>query len=306
MAIKDKIAVGMSLPHRSLDTIDMTIVDTVAKRSEALGFSDLWVTENTLDHAFCFDPGVILAYAAAITERVRLGVAVCVLPLHHPAHVASQMASLDHVSRGRAILGIGIGREPHYAEFQIPMDKRVRRYREQIEILKALWTEPLIDFQGEIFELHGARMKLKPVQKPHLPLWFGGDHINALRRAAALGDGWIGSGGSSISGFAKCVPLLRAELQKLGRDPNAYPISKRVFIAVAERADKARAALDPWFTKVYHNPAGPDTSGIYGTPEEVREKLEALVAAGANHLLVNPVADHVEQVDALAEVVGLK
>lgn len=306
MAIKDKIAVGMSLPHRSLQTIDMTIVDRVAQRSEALGFSDLWVTENTLDPAFCFDPGVILAYAAGITKRVRLGVAVCVLPLHHPAHVASQMASLDHVSRGRAILGIGIGREHHYTEFQIPMERRVRRYREQIDIVKALWTKEEIDYDGDLYRLHGAKMKLKPVQKPHLPLWFGGDHANAIQRAAALGDGWIGSGGSSLAGFAKCVPLLRAELEKLGRDPATFPISKRVFIAVDERADAPRAALDPWFTKVYHNPAGPETSGIYGTPAAVREKLEALVAAGANHLLVNPVANYVEQVDALAEAVGLK
>ena len=306
MALKDKISVGMSLPHRSPDPIDMTAVDRVAQRAEALGFSDLWVTENTLDDAYCFDPGIVLSYAAAITKRIRLGVAVCVLPVHNPSHVAHQWATLDYVSRGRAILGVGIGREHHYAEFQIPMERRVRRFREGVEIVKALWTQPKVDYPGDIFRLSAAEMMLKPVQKPHPPLWFGGDHPNAIRRAAELADGWMGSGGSSIAGFGRSVPMLRTELEKIGRDPARFPVSKRVFLSVAEREDSARAELDRWFVTVYHNPAGADASGVYGTPAQVREKLEALVAVGANHLLVNPVARHAEQVEALAEVVGLK
>src|SRR3954451_1021327 len=111
MAIKDRISVGMSLPHRSPDPIDMAMVRHVAERAEALGFSDLWVTENTLDHVFSFDPALILTYAAAVTKRIRLGVAVVVLPIHNPAHIAHQIASLDYVSNGRAILGVGLGRE---------------------------------------------------------------------------------------------------------------------------------------------------------------------------------------------------
>ena len=305
MALKDKIAVGMSLPHRSPDPIDMAAVDRVAQRAEALGFSDLWVTENTLDHVFCFDPGIILSYAAAMTKRIRLGVAVAVLPVHNPSHVAHQFATLDYVSRGRAILGIGLGRERHYAEFQIPMERRVRRFREGVEIIKALWTQSRVDYPGDIFRLESAGMLLKPVQKPRPPIWFGGDHPNAIRRAAADADGWMGSGGSSLAGFAKCVPLLRAELEKLGRDPAKFPISKRVFLSVAASAEAARAELDRWFVTVYRNPAGADASGIYGTPEQVREKLEALVAVGASHLLVNPIARYGEQVEALAEVVGL-
>ena len=126
-----------------------------------------------------------------------------------------------------------------------------------------------------------------------------------LRRAASIGDGWMGSGGSSITNFAKSVPILRAELEKLGRDPATFPVSKRVFLSVHERTDVARAELDRWFVTVYHNPAGAEASGIYGTPEHMRERLEALIAAGANHLLVNPVGRYAEQVEALAEVVGL-
>ena len=88
MALKDTIALGMSLPHRSPDPIDMRDAHQVAQRAEALGFRDLWVTENALDHVFSFDPMVILTYAAAVTTKIRVGVSVAVLPVHHPVRVA--------------------------------------------------------------------------------------------------------------------------------------------------------------------------------------------------------------------------
>ena len=305
MAIKDRISVGMSLPHRSPDAIDMATVHHVAERGEALGFSDLWVTENTLDHVFSFDPALILTYAAAVTNRIRLGVAVVVLPVHNPSHVAHQFATLDYVSGGRAILGLGLGREHHYAEFQVPTEHRVRRLREGIDIIRAIWTEPKVNYAGSIYRLDNAGMVIKPVQKPHPPIWLGGDHPNAVRRAAAIGDAWMSAGGASAAAFGKSVQILREELEKLGRDPARFPISKRVFLSVDERADVARAELDRWYQKVYRRPKGADDADIYGTPPQVREKLEALIAAGATHLLVNPTGRYREQVDALAEVVGL-
>jgi probable F420-dependent oxidoreductase len=283
----------------------MQAVHQVAQRAEALGFRDLWVTENTLDHVFCFDPMVILTYAAAVTTTIRVGVSVVVLPVHHPAHVAHQVATLDYVSHGRAILGVGLGREAHYTEFRVPRERRVRRFREGVELIKALWTEQKVDYRGQIFQLAGGTMAPKPVQKPHPPIWLGGGHPDALRRAASIADGWMGSGGSSTAHFSQSVPILKAALEKAGRDPATFPISKRVFMSVHERPEVARAELHRWFSVVYHNPDGTDASGIHGTPEQVRERLEALVAIGANHLLLNPVCRHTEQLEALAAVVGL-
>jgi probable F420-dependent oxidoreductase len=292
----------MSLPHRSPDPIDMTAVREVARRAEALGFRDLWVTENAVDHVYSFDPAVVLTYAAAVTTKIRLGVAVSVLPVRNPIHVAHQVATLDYVSNGRAILGAGLGRDHHYAEFQIPTERRVRRFKEGIELIKALWTEPKVTYRGDFYKLDAGTMVLKPVQKPHPPIWLGGDHPDAVRRAVTVADGWMGSGGSSTATFSRCVPILRAELEKAGRDPATYPISKRVFMSVHERPEMARQELERWFTVVYRNPAGTDASGIHGTPEQVRERLEELVAFGANHLLLNPVGRYAEQVDALAAV----
>jgi len=143
------------------------------------------------------------------------------------------------------------------------------------------------------------------VQRP-LPIWMGVGHPNAVRRAAGLADGWMGSGGSRIADFAASVPILRAALEEKGRDPATFPTSKRLFMAVDERPEVARAELLRWFTEVYHNPPGTDLCGIHGTPEQVKERLEEVVAMGANHLMLNPVSRHAEQVEALAEIVGLK
>jgi probable F420-dependent oxidoreductase len=305
MALKDRIPFGLSLPHRSPDTIDMTTVHAVALRAEALGFRDLWVTENTLDHVTCFDPVVVLTYAAAITSRIRLGASVVVLAIHSPLTVAHQWATLDYVSGGRAILGVGLGREHHYRQFEIPEAGRVGRLREEIAVIRALWTQSAVTHRGRFYRLEDATMQPKPVQRPHVPIWMGVGHPDAVRRAASIADGWMGSGGSSIAEFARSVPMLREALEKAGRDPDSFPISKRIFIAVDDRPDVARAELHRWFTEVYHNPAGTDASGIHGTPQQVREQLEAVIALGANHLLLNSVSRHVEQTQALAEIVGL-
>src|SRR5579862_5294100 len=287
MALKDKIAFGMSLPHRSPDPIDMTAVRAVATRAEALGFRDLWVTENSLDHVFCFDPIVVLTYAAAVTTKIRLGASVVVLQIHSPLMVAHQWACLDYVSGGRAILGVGVGREHHYRQFEVSPEARVARFEEELAVIRALWSEEKVTYQGRFYHLEGETMAPKPVQRPHLPIW-------------------MGAGGSRIADFAASVPILKQALEERGRDPGAFPISKRIFIAVDERPEVARAMLLRWFTEVYRNPPGVDLCGIHGTPEQVRERLEEVVAMGANHLLLNPVSRHAEQVEALAEVVGLK
>src|SRR5215204_4440756 len=162
MALKDKIAFGMSLPHRSPDPLDMAAVRQVATRAEALGFRDLWVTENTLDHVFCFEPAVVLTWAAAVTSKIRLGCSVVVLQIHSPLMVAHQWACLDHVSNGRAILGVGIGREHHYRQFEVSQEGRVARFREELDIIKALWTEEKTTFHGRFYNLDNETMAPKP------------------------------------------------------------------------------------------------------------------------------------------------
>src|ERR1700704_3156864 len=287
MALRDKISLGMSLPHRSPDPLALTTIAAVARRAEELGFRDLWVTENTVDEGTCLDPVVALTYAASITNRIGVGAAVIVLPIHHPLTVANQWATLDFVSGGRAILAVGLGRAHHYRDFQVPVAQRVRRFREEVELIKALWTEDKVTYRGQIYQVENVKLATRPVRKPHPPLWMGVGHPDAVRRAAALADGWMSSGGSSIAEFKASVPILKQALEAAGRDPTEFPVSKRVFMAVAERPAVARAELHRWFTEVYHNPPGTDASGIHGTPGQVRERLEDLWGAGGEPLFLD-------------------
>jgi alkanesulfonate monooxygenase SsuD/methylene tetrahydromethanopterin reductase-like flavin-dependent oxidoreductase (luciferase family) len=210
------------------------------------------------------------------------------------------------VSQGRAIFGVGLGRDHHYRQFEVPEEGRVRRFREEVDLIKALWTEDKVTYRGAFYHLENETMAPKPVQKPRAPIWMGVGHPDALRRTARLADGWMGSGGSSKAAFAQSIPILKEALAAQGRDPATFPISKRVFLCVHERADVAREELLRWFTVVYKNPPGVDACGIHGTPEQVAEQLEALAANGATHLLLNPTCRYEEQAEALAELTGLK
>ena len=303
-ALKDLIPFGMALPHRSPDGLDMEAVRKVATRAEALGFRDLWVTENTLDHVTSFDPVVILTYAAALTNRIGLGASVLVLPVHDPRMVAHQWATLDRASNGRAIMGVGIGQRAQYQAFGVNPEARVARFREQIALIRALWSRERVTHHDRFYNVDGVSLGVRP-PRPTLPLWMGVGHPDAIRRSAAIADGWMGAGGSTTEDFRRAVPILQQALEKAERDATDFAISKRIFVAVDTNPATARAELHRWFTEVYHNQAGTDTSGVHGTPEQVRERLAEFIAMGANHLLLNPVARHVEQLEALAEVIGM-
>jgi probable F420-dependent oxidoreductase len=305
MALKDAVALGMSLPHRSPDPIPEEVVRHVAARADELGFADLWVTNNTVDEIGCFDSWTVLTYAAALTTRIRVGVSVLVLPTYHPVHVAHVVATVDHLSGGRATLGVGLGRVEEYELFQVQAARRVRRFTESIELIRALWAGDHVTFDGELYEARRANLGTRPVQQPGPPIWLGSHHPDALRRAARLGDGWMAAGGAGGASFAAAVPRLRDELEAAGRDPASFPISKRVFLSVHDRPDAARAELERWFAVAYRNPALVDEAGVHGTPDEVGEQLATLVDAGATHLLLNPVTRYGEQLEALAGITGL-
>ena len=310
MALKDTIAIGMATPQAFLSNpIDMDQVRTVVLRAEALGFQDLWTTESTFGKNNSLEPSVLLSYAAAVTTVIRLGVSVVVFPLQSPIHLARRYGSLDQVSGGRVTLGLGIGRSDikQYATFGLPFERRVTRFTEGVQVLKALWTEPEVNFTGKVFRVEGATMEPKPLQKPHIPIWMGGSHPSVLKRTAAIADGWMGAGSNTTSEYPGLVATLRHELEAIGRDPTTFPTSKRIYVSISENPGVALTELKHLFQSVYGNGDNAANQGICGTPEEVREQLEALVdATGPDHLLLHPVSRFVEQVEAVAEVVGLK
>ena len=153
---------------------------------------------------------------------------------------------------------------------------------------------------GKFWQLADVAMEPKPSQKPHPPLWFGARVPVALRRAARLGDGWMGAGSSSSADFITQLELLRRILDEERRDPDKFAISKRVYLAVDNDRQRAEHRLREWFAVRYRFADMAPRVSIWGTREECVDKLGNLIRAGARHLLLNPVFDEAEQMETLA------
>src|SRR5256886_3893060 len=147
--------------------------------------------------------------------------------------------------------------------------------------MKRLWTDEHVTFEGEFFKLQNASMEPKPLQKPHPPLWFGGHHPNALRRAVELGDGFIGAGSVSTATFLGEVKLLKSLLEEAGRDPARFPLGKRVYIAVDHDRARAGRRLPEWFGAFYGKPELAAQGSVWGDPGERVDRLAEITAAGA-------------------------
>src|SRR5579875_3881511 len=188
------------------------------RRVEELGqFESAWTQEQVIGGAGALAPLQTLAYAAACTERLRLGCAVFVLPLHNPLHLAKAISSLDCLSHGRLEVGVAAGgRARPFAAFGVDPERPVARFNEALALMKACWTQAQIDFDGRWWRLEGASMEPKPVQKPHPPVWFGGSAAAGMRRAVRHGDGFMGAGSQTTAQFAAQVSVVRAELDRHG------------------------------------------------------------------------------------------
>src|SRR5262249_22062441 len=187
-----------------------------------------------------------------------------------------------------------------YPAFGIPAERRVRRFTEGIEVMTRLWTEERVTFKGEFWTLDGVAMAPKPIQQPRPPLWFGARHPEALRRAVALGDGFIGAGSSSAADFAQQVALVRQYLAEAKRDPATFALAKRVYLAVDPDKARAMARLREWFGWYYGNAGMADQVALVGSAEECAAGLRAIRAAGARLLLLNFVADDLANAELAA------
>jgi probable F420-dependent oxidoreductase len=272
-------------------------------RAEALGFESGWTQEQVLGAAAQLGALETMTYAAACTERLGLGCAVFVTPLHQPVHLAKSLASLDQLSRGRLQIGVGIGGRPRpFAAFEVdPDDGLVTRFDEGLAVMKALWTEPTTTFAGRFWQLDGAAMEPKPFQKPHPPVWFGGRAPAALRRAVRDGDGFFGAGSSTTAAFAEQVSTVREELERRQRDPDDFPIAKRVYIVVDDDGERAHQRLSAELVRIYGE-AGRrlEPVGVTGPPAACAAGLRAVADAGAEMILLNAVDPQAEQVERLA------
>jgi len=270
-------------------------------RAEELGFESGWTQEAVFGASPQLAPIEAMTFAAACTTRLRVGCTVLVTTLHSPVHLARALSALDQLSRGRVDVGVGTGGPGRpFAAFGMDSARYAARFTEGVELMKALWTQPRVTFDGEFVQLSDAAMEPKPFQKPHPPLWFGGSAPSALRRAARLGDGFFGAGSSATETFRHQVMIVNDEAARQGK--GGFPIAKRVYIAVDDDAARARERVNDGLARVYgRRVPAIEAAAIAGTPEDCAAAVREVIDAGAGLVLFTPLDDlagHAERVAA--------
>ena len=277
-------------------------------RVEELGFDSAWTQEHVLGAAPVLGPVETMTYAAACSRRLRLGCVVLVSTLHSPVHLAKSLSTLDQLSRGRIEIGVGTGGPARpFAAFGVDPGRYVARFTEGLALMKALWTEPRVTFDGEFWQLKDVAMEPKPAQKPCPPVWFGGSGPAALRRAARLGDGFFGAGSTPTATFAAQVQIVREALARRGGPAGEFRIAKRVYVAVDSDAVRARDRMNRALERLYGR-RSPDieAAAITGPPAACVRELRQVADAGAELILFTPLFELAEHAERLAaEVIPL-
>jgi len=296
---------GIEIPQVFLDgPVDAEHIRKFVTRAETLGYESVWLQERILSDFAMLEPVSLLSYVAAMTERLRLGVSVVLLPLRNPIQLAKSFATLDCLSGGRAVLGVGLGGghlASHEEVFGYSRDKRVRRFTEAVQVMKLLWSQPRVSFHGTFCNFRDIAIEPKPTQKPHLPIWFGGHHENALRRAVKHGDGWMGAGSSSASAFVRESEMVRRFLDDAKRDPGTFTIAKRVYLAVDNDKPRAERRLREWFFRRYGNADLAVRVSFWGSRDECLDRIQQIVRAGAQQIVFNPCFDELEHLEICAK-----
>jgi len=297
---------AISIPQRVPDgTFDPAWLRDYLRRAESLGFHSAWTQEAVFGSAPTLAPLELMTFAAACTERLRLGCAVFVSPLHNPVHIAKSISTLDQLSHGRVEIGVGSGgRGRMFSAFEVDPAHLIARFTEGLRLMKACWTESRITFSGRFWQLDCAAVEPKPFQKPSPPLWIGGNHPTAVRRAVRYGNGFFGAGSSTTEQFAQQVRVLRAALSEAQQDSSTFQIAKRVYIAIDNDATRARERVDAELKQIYGS-SGLTAVAVYGPPEACIAGLREVAEAGAELIQLHLLFDETEQMERLAaEVLG--
>ena len=253
----------------------------IARRAEALGYRSLWTFQRLLipgqpegiaaspAYRSVLDPVVSLAHVAAVTERIRLGVAVLNMPFLSPALAAKQLASVDVLSGGRLDAGFGLGWSPdEYAASGVRPERRGARGEEFLTVLRTLWTQEVAEHHGRFYDLPPVRSEPKPVQRPHPPILLGGSAEPALDRAGRLADGWISSSRADPATLHVSIATVAAAAREAGRDPATLRYIARVPVRPGPGGQTGRQPLS-------------------GSLEEIRADLDELAGQGLTELFID-------------------
>ena len=316
---------GLRLPSFALGpkTATLEAMGRYLRRAEDLGFD----CAVSIDHLLLtppayactwLEPLALLSALAGVTRTMKLGTMVLVLPLRNPVYFAKEWATLDLLSGGRTILGIGVGwHESEFALMGVPYRERGPRMNEAIEVVKALWAGDDVTYEGKYYRFRNLTIDPKPAQKPHPPIWIGGgtqpsEKVYAqtvtnidpvLRRIAKYADTWVPHSSSTPEMVKEDWEKVQRFAQELGRDPSRIGRVYSNFVWVLKKGEKPESAI-PHFS-VY---SGMDldywkTYYLLGEAEQVAERISARIAAldgGVDTIVLNPLDWSTEQLELIA------
>jgi probable F420-dependent oxidoreductase len=316
---------GLRIPSFALGpkTARLDAMGAYLRRAEDLGFE----SAVTIDHLLLTPPAyactwleamTTLAALAGVTRTIRLGTMVLVLPLRNPVYFAKEWATLDVLSGGRTILGVGVGwHEEEFALMGVPYRERGPRTSEAIEALTSLWAGDNVTFRGTYYRFQNLTIDPKPLQQPHPPIWIGGgtqpsekvygqtvpDIAPVLRRIARYADTWVPHSSATPEMVKGDWARVQGFAREHGRDPARIGRVYSNFVWVLKPGERPESAA-PYF-KVY---SGMDldywkTYYLLGTAEEVAERISARIAAldgGVDQIVLNPLDWSLEQLELIA------
>lgn len=289
------LSFGVTYPAGQYTTI---APEDYAKRVESIGFDSLWLVDNLASGTPGLECLTTLGYMAASSTRLTIGTSVLLLPLHNPVLLAHAVTTLDLLSKRRLILGIGVGDVSSHES--IGSDRRTRgeRCEEALNLMKELWTENDVCFDGRFYQVSNYTLNPKPAQKPHVPIWVGGFSPAALARASRHATGFIciGSSPSSCGETFSAVDEQAKALDRpaLTRAVHAYfalanntdEAAKMASLSLSERADQA----------IMLSSTAPH---VLGTPKTCRGVLRGFIDAGVTHFILDPVCPPDTLIDQL-------
>jgi probable F420-dependent oxidoreductase len=277
---------------------------TFFQSAEELGFDALWTIDRIFHELNILDPLTVLTHAAAVTSRLRLGTAVLLFAFRNPVLVAKTAATLDYLSGGRLTLGVSLGgRDYEFASQGVPIKQRVSRLRENLSVMRKLWTEQHVTFHGRYYHLDQVNMEPKPVQKPSIPILMGGGVDAVLKRSAEEADGWIAGSRGTPETFHQSWQKVQAYARAAGKDPAGLESGKLLYIDVGEDRTQCRDKLRA-FTQAYYGPQyDVDGTAVFGPPGVCAAKIQEFIDAGAKNIVLAPTGLEAGQLTRLAKEV---
>jgi probable F420-dependent oxidoreductase len=287
---------------QSAREITPDFVPRLAAKAEQTGLHSFWVNDRlTGEH---FEPVTLLAAVTAITKKIKLGTSLLLPVLRPPVPLAKSLASIDFLSAGRLIVGVGFGgSQREFDAVDIPFARRGTRAVEHIELMKRLWREDRVSHQGSFFKTTDLSVGPRPTQRPHPPIWMGGAAETVLKRVGALADGYV-CGTASLKRFASVWEKIAAAATANGRDPASIHKAGITYLTIDENKSRATAACEEYL-KAYYGKINLDVESetALGSPDRCAERLGSLFARGIETVILRLVKPDLGQLDLLAEKV---